>query len=368
MEKNEIHIIYGTNPRNMVYDVLTQAHIAAKLRPGMHIGIKPNLVVAKPADSGATTSPQAVEGVIQYLQNNGIENITIMEGSWVGDSTKQAYKVCGYAAIAKKYNVHLVDLKDDQFSKKTVGDLELKICNQALTVDFLISMPVLKAHCQTLITCALKNMKGCIPDSEKRRFHSLGLHKPIAYINKALAPDLIVVDGMCGDLTFEEGGSPVQMDRIFLAMDPVLMDTYAASLLGYAKEEIDYITIAENIGVGSGDLSQAKIHEHHVEAKNNHTFQPSNRTRQLAAGRVTAQEACSACYGSLIHALQRMSENKTLQTVKQPIYIGQGFRGKERNGLGIGQCTSKCRQFVKGCPPAAKDIVDFLENPHFTPN
>ena len=30
------------------------------------------------------------------------------------------------------------------------------------------------------MTCALKNLKGCLPDREKRRFHALGLTKPIA--------------------------------------------------------------------------------------------------------------------------------------------------------------------------------------------
>ena len=361
MRKNDIHIIYGNDPCKMVYDALVKTQIANELNPQMHIGIKPNLVVAKPASQGATTSPLAVEGVIKYLRDNGIKNITIMEGSWVGDSTKQAYQVCGYEELARKYNIPLVDLKDDEFIVKRVENLDLKICKKVFEVDFLINMPVLKAHCQTLMTCALKNMKGCIPDSEKRRFHSLGLHKPIAYLNKAITPGLIIVDGMCGDLTFEEGGNPVQMDRVIIGKDPVLMDTYAASLLGYAKEDIEYIGIAESIGVGSSDLAKAKIYEHDVQLKNSREFRPSNRARQLVAGRVTAEEACSACYGSLIHALQRMDENHKLKSIKKPIYIGQGFRGKELKGLGIGQCTGKCDEHIGGCPPAAKEIVDFLE-------
>ncbi len=50
-------------------------------------------------------------------------------------------------------------------------------------------------------------MKGCIPNKEKRRFHTMGLHKPIAYLNKILKQNLIVVDGIIGgDLNFEEGG------------------------------------------------------------------------------------------------------------------------------------------------------------------
>ncbi|HPK72359.1 MAG TPA: DUF362 domain-containing protein, partial [Vicinamibacterales bacterium] len=66
----------------------------------------------------------------------------------------------------------------------------VKICNRALDAGFLINMPVLKGHCQTRLTCALKNLKGCIPDTEKRRFHALGLHKPIAALAAALRPPL----------------------------------------------------------------------------------------------------------------------------------------------------------------------------------
>ena len=34
----------------------------------MEIAIKPNLVVAKPSESGATTTPGIVEGVIHYCR------------------------------------------------------------------------------------------------------------------------------------------------------------------------------------------------------------------------------------------------------------------------------------------------------------
>lgn len=37
------------------------------------IGIKPNLVVAREASSGATTHPELVEGVIVYLQEKGYQ-------------------------------------------------------------------------------------------------------------------------------------------------------------------------------------------------------------------------------------------------------------------------------------------------------
>lgn len=360
MKSSELYVIYGRNYGQMAYEILEKAGVVHDLKPGMRIGIKPNLVVAKKASEGATTSPAVVEGVIRYLKDHGFDNIAIMEGSWVGDNTKRAFKLCGYEELASKYSVPLYDLKDDGFVVRRVADLDIKICKKPLEVDYLINMPVLKAHCQTKMTCALKNLKGCLPDSEKRRFHSLGLNKPIGYLGRALRTGITLVDAICGDLTFEEGGNPVQMDRLIAGRDPVLIDAYAASLLGFSKEDIEYIGIAENIGAGSADLACAQIHEYDVGLKKGDQFRPSNRARQLARN-VVEKDACSACYGSLIHALQRLADKNKLALLREKIYIGQAFRGQMLDGIGIGACTSHCPKHVGGCPPAARNIVDFLE-------
>ena len=360
MKKTDIHVIYGTEYRKMTRELLTNIELAKELKPDMHIGLKPNLVVAKKASEGATTTPAVIEGIIEYLQSHGIRKISIMEGSWVGDSTKRAFQVCGYTAISERYGVPLHDLKDDAFLTRRVGEIDLKICRKPLEVDYLINLPVLKAHCQTMMTCALKNLKGCIPDSEKRRFHSMGLMKPIGYLGKALTPHLTIVDAIAGDLTFEEGGNPVQMDRIIAGKDPVLIDAYAAALLGFSIEEIEYIGIAERMGAGTADLSAAQIHEYNAELKSGTEFKPSNKAARLAR-KVTAKEACSACYGGLIHALQRLDESGKLHLVRETVNIGQGFRGQQAAGLGIGQCAQGCGKFVPGCPPTARSIVEFLE-------
>lgn len=261
ISKNSIRIIYGDNPRQMVRQLLDVIKPDEEIKRGALIGIKPNLVVAKPSSSGATTSPEIVEGLIEYLKEKGHSNIVIMEGSWVGDRTRQAFKVCGYEDLSQKYDVPLIDLQRDRYKTCEFNGVSINICEYVTKVDYLINIPVLKGHCQTNITCALKNMKGCIPDSEKRRFHTMGLHKPIAFLNKLIKQSLIIVDGMNGDLNFEEGGNPVQMNRIIAGKDPVLIDAYAANLLGFEIDEVPYIGLAEKIGVGSADLVRADIVE-----------------------------------------------------------------------------------------------------------
>ena len=359
MNESDIHVIYGSqNIQRMAYELMDAMDVAAELGKDARIALKPNFAVSKPADSGATTHPEVAEGVLQYLIERGFHNISIMEGSWAGADTKTSFRVCGYEALAKQYGIPLYDLKQDSFVERQAGGLTLKVCRKPLLeTDYLINLPVLKAHCQTNLTCALKNLKGCIPDSEKRRFHSLGLMKPIACLSKILRPNLTIVDAICGDLTFEEGGHPVPMDRLIGGVDPVLLDSYGAELLGFSVEDIGYLPLAERLGVGSTDVTRATIHEHHAEKKQQTLFQASGVARELA-GHVVADSACSVCYGSLIHALQRLRENG--KRLPAAVHIGQGFRGKSGNGIGIGNCTAGFARYLKGCPPTAKAMADFL--------
>ena len=355
---NKIVITYGDDPQRMTKEILEAVHLADQIPKGALIGLKPNLVVAKPAETGATTHPEMLAGAIEYLQEHGHKNILILEGSWVGDSTKRAFKVCGYEDVSRKYGVPLFDTKGDQVVIKSYNGLSMEVCKKALEVDFLINMPMLKGHCQTVVTGALKNLKGCISDREKRHFHALGLHKPIAYLNKVLHPQFILADGICGDLDFEEGGNPVQMNRIFVGTDPVLIDSYIASSMGYEPKEIDYIRIAEQIGVGSSDIAHAEI----VELNRDTTIArpTSSRKVQRLAKFAAPKEACSACYANLIQALARLDDEGLLSAFsRNPVCIGQGYKG-ESGEVGVGICTNCMKHSLAGCPPKTPEILAFL--------
>lgn len=357
MNKNQIIEIYGTDYAAMARRLAQAAGLAGMIGSRQAaIGLKPNLVLANPAEGGATTHPQLAEGLILYLKEAGFGNIAIIEGAWVGDSTPRAFSACGYEALAKKYGVRLIDTQRDSHRPHDCAGLEIAICNAALAVDFMINLPVLKGHCQTLLTCALKNNKGVIPNAEKRRFHALGLHRPIAHLNTRAKNDFILVDAICGDLDFEEGGNPVQANRLFCAADPVLCDAFAASQLGYTPEEIEYIPLAEQLGVGSARLSGAEIINLTPDgAASGAAAAPSRKARRVA-GYINEQAACSACYAALTRALTRL-EPAELNALPSKISIGQRVRG---GALGVGRCASGCAAHLKGCPPTAADILEFL--------
>ena len=351
---NRIYINNGVHPMDMTLELLSAAGVANDLRPSMKVIIKPNLVVARPASEGATTHPEVVEGIVRFLRDCDVSDISVVEGSWVGEGTGRAFNACGYAELAKRYNLKLVDTKKDQTVTREVFGVKLSICRSALEADYLINVPVLKAHSQTALTCCLKNMKGCIPDAEKRCFHAMGLHKPIAALATAIRSNLHVVDNLCGDLSFEEGGTPVPTQRILLGFDPVLLDSYGAALMGLDPDEIEYLRLAREYGVGRYAGADTEVVELH----------PDNRPREVArinpaarryASLIHEDGACSACYAALIHALHNGAYRG-----RGPLHIGQGFRGKAAEGVGIGNCARGCARCVPGCPPKGLEIVEFL--------
>ena len=359
MKNDAIYAIYGNDARAMAYEALCAAD-AKSLIPSLTctIVIKPNLVIARPAEDGATTHPGVVEGIIEYLFENGYRNVSIIESSWVGDSTLRAYERCGYQALSRKTGVPLYDLKSDDAVSVTSGELSLRICKRAAEADFFINVPVLKAHCQTLLTCALKNLKGIIPDSEKRRYHTLGIHRPVALLNAAIRPHLNVVDALCGDLTFEEGGNPVPMHRLLMGCDPVLLDSYGAALIGLSPSDVPYITMAKELGLGAlftgNELVELNRPEQDIKP-----FTPSRRSAALLKP-VKQDQACSACLGALVHALNRLEESGIRN--RAGICIGQGFKQKSGDGIGIGSCCAQFKDHIPGCPPSAKDILEFLKS------
>jgi len=88
MLKNKILCWYGKDPFEAGQILMESSGIWENWSFSDHIGLKPNLVVSKKASSGATTLPEFCAGIITFLQKKGFHNISILEGSWVGDRTE----------------------------------------------------------------------------------------------------------------------------------------------------------------------------------------------------------------------------------------------------------------------------------------
>ena len=357
MNKNQILRITGTDYKEMTKELCKNAGLNVVIpSKDSKIAIKPNLVVAGPADLGATTHPSIVAGIVEYLYENDFHNLVIMESAWCGENTDDAFEVTGFKSLCKEYDVPFVDIKKTTSHKVDCGGMELEITDAINDIDFLINVPVLKGHCQVKMTCAIKNLKGLIPDNEKRRFHTLGINKPVGHLASGIRQDFIIVDDICGDLDFEEGGNPVIRNNILAAFDPVLIDAYACERLHLKVDNVSYVKIAEKLGVGCADLSIAKI----INLRDSKDKMLPNSAKVLDVAYAAEDiDSCSACYGNLIPALVALKEEGILDKLNTKIAIGQGHIGKTGK-LGIGKCCKNFDFYVEGCPPSKEDILNGL--------
>ena len=166
-----------------------------------------------------------------------------------------------------------------------------------------------------------------------------------------------MVDALCGDLDYEEGGNPVVSNRLFAALDPVLCDTFVANEMGYTVDEIPYIAMAGDLGAGSTDLSAAHVRHLNPAADAGASPKPTGKARSLARY-LREGSACSSCYAAATRALSRLGRGE-LGALPDTLCIGQDYKGRS-GAVGIGQCTQGFAKSVPGCPPSATAVLDYL--------
>ena len=215
------------------------------------IAIKPNLCYYWKSSTGETTDPRVVEAVIDIFRAKlSPDEIYIVESDATVMRAKYSFKMLDYEKLASKKNVKLINLSDDallpaDLKTKTSFSNRIKIPKTLSEVDLFISVPKLKLHSLTGLTCALKNQFGCIPFKRKEVFHK-DLDRVIAFVNKLIPPDLILVDGIVTN-----GKTPKKLNLIMAGYDPVAVDYIASKIVGLDHRRIKHIVESERLGVGS---------------------------------------------------------------------------------------------------------------------
>ncbi|MFW6137971.1 MAG: DUF362 domain-containing protein [Spirochaetota bacterium] len=358
--------MYGSHIEDMVRRLVEAADPFGGLSAGAQVVIKPNLVISRSRWEGVNTHPQVVETLIQLLKEKGIGSITVADGSGMGHSATKAFEVCGYSRVAQKYGVELVDLEKDKFITRKPSIKgpfsSLYIAKTVARSDFLINVPVMKAHGQTKITCSLKNLKGVMPRSMKTSFHGKDLHMAIAQLNSVVSADFILVDGIYGDLTSETGGTPVAINTMLAGYHPLEVDAFVARRLGFAPFDILHIRhFAGAAGAEESSLSTG-VQYLNRPVRQQKLRVDTNQFRRYRC-RVTSQGACCTCQGNLMFALERLSKSRSLSS-SQHFAIGQKVNVEHTNHetiICVGECAAKRLKgttMVYGCPPSSRDIVE----------
>ncbi|RLF46892.1 MAG: hypothetical protein DRN20_06680 [Thermoplasmata archaeon] len=204
---------------------------------------------------GLNTSPLVLESVVKTIREK-MKHARIIIGDTDLATVKQFWytvKLWGYEKIARKYGCELVNLSEEKCVRKKLGGEifdHIEIPKILTRVDSIITLPVIKTHGLTKITCCLKNSWGFLP-RYRHRYHAVA-DKAIAEMNKAVRVDFAVVDGsICMQGRGPRTGKPKICDVILAGNDLVALDYVAAKFMGLNPETVKHIFHAENLGIGT---------------------------------------------------------------------------------------------------------------------
>jgi len=205
--------------------------------------IKPNLCYYWDCTTGSTTDPRLVAAIIDLIRERyGEINIKIAEADASAMRTKHVFPALGYERLAKEKDVELFNLSTDVLEDKIVSvqghEILYKVPQLLMNSDLFINVPKLKIMRATKITCAMKNIFGCIGAPRKIVYHPF-LNEAIVGINKILHPHLTVVDGMVA-----LGGHPIKLGLIMGSVDPFSTDWVASQIMGYDPAKVGFLRIA----------------------------------------------------------------------------------------------------------------------------
>ena len=402
MPKHKVSIVRYEKPFESVKNAVELADGFAQLTSGARVFIKPNIVFwtkAVPFPKwGVITTTRVIEDMVVLLKEYGVDDITIGEGTVTMqpkdvETPAHAFLTLGYHQLQKKYGVKYLNIFERPFQKIDLGgDVELNFNQGILESDFVVDLPVMKAHNQTTVSLGIKNLKGVIDINSRKKCHSpdpeKDLHYMVARLADKMPPMLTLLDGI---YTNERGpafdGKMHRSNLLVASRDVLSADLVGASILGHALSGVPHLAhAAANHGrstdlndievVGEPIASVAAFHAYDFQyCEEEDACLPVPLAKQGIKGvfyrkyDTSMCTYCSGVNGVMLTAIRNAWQGEAFDDVE--VLTGKKMAptsGKKKTIL-LGKCMYKAHKenpdinemiAVKGCPPKPADIVKAL--------
>jgi len=255
------------SPQNIsrsVKKIFKLLDLAAIIKPGQKVLLKPNLLTNLTPERGVTTHPEIVKAIADEVKDLGASPFIGDSPGGIGLLYERVLKDTGMKALG----IPIADLEEKGMRafRNPGGKVDpIYISNSALSFDMIINIPKLKTHELTLITCGIKNMFGCVPGLHKVNYH-LDAPSPEEFsgalvdLFEKIKPAVTIADAVIA----MEGKGPVggelrDMGLILASKDTVALDAVCSKIMGFEPLDIPTTRIANQKGLGEADIGKIDI-------------------------------------------------------------------------------------------------------------
>jgi len=369
-EKSRVSIV-GTEPKpdqEAVNAAVREAidmvgSLESIVKAGDRVLIKPNLAAPPPiVHYGAVNEPPVCIAIADMVKELGAHPF-IGESSGVGIDTEEAIKNTGFAELRER-GYEVIDLKRYPGVKVDCPDgkimKDLLIYEPAAEADVIIDVPKMKTHDNAEVTCSIKNMKGILHDTYKKKFHHEGLFDGCADLISRFPAHLVVVDGIVG----MEGmgpvfGEAVEMNLILASRDMVAVDAVVGKVMGFDPDEVLITLYAAERGLGEADLDKIEVVGRSIESV-------ARRFKRVSESEVLDIEGfnlvhwegtCTGCRNAVMSSIFDLRGAQELDFARYKTIFTGDIEVPDVDPdklIAVGICVPKGKRgknFVPGCPP-----------------
>lgn len=238
--------------------------MAAFVRPGERVLLKPNLLAAKAPEAAVTTHPAVVKAVAELVREAG-GRVLIGDSPGIGGFWKVADK-SGISQAARESDAELIEFDDTIELNGTGTFRRIAIARAYWEADKVINLPKLKTHEMMTMTCAVKNLFGVVVGTEKPAWHlKAGTSREqfarlLLEIYLLKKPTLNIVDAIVAMEGNGPGsGDPIKLGALIAGVNPVAVDTVAGRLAGIPAELLYVEREAARMGLPGTEIGALEL-------------------------------------------------------------------------------------------------------------
>lgn len=223
----------------------------------------------------ANTTPWQIEGVAKKLQDDGYEDMVVVENRTVVTKAKKGEFLNNFTPVHEKYglkvkyNFNPADMRWVTYRPKGPMLVLDKVYPKGIRIpDYffgknVVHLPTLKTHIYTDYTCSMKNAFGGLLDKSRHYTHPV-IHETLVdllRIQKEIqASTFAVADGTtAGSGPGPRTMTPVVKNLLLAGEDQVAVDAVAAKLIGFDPMDIKCIRLAHEAGLGVGRIDEIDV-------------------------------------------------------------------------------------------------------------
>ena len=260
---------YGQSLEEKIEKAFDALQVWDKIRPGMKVVLKPNLVMSSKPEQAIITHPAFTAAVGKCVQKAG-GRVVIAEspgGPYTPAAMKAMFRATGYRDMAEACGFTLyTDCKSREVTLPQAKRCrELSVVEPFLDRDYLIDLPKLKTHSMVGFSGAVKNLFGTVPGLQKPELHCRfperePFSEMLCDLCHFLGPDLSLMDGIWAmEGNGPTGGQRRDLHVIAGSESPWALDVAAASLVGLEPEKITMLREGHERGYGPLELSELEL-------------------------------------------------------------------------------------------------------------